>query len=59
MHDRDEAGWKSTFKAPFHKEIPMTELERDTFASYSALNMPLISRTCRRSCGSDAGVQEE
>ncbi len=41
MHDRDEVGWKGTFKAPFHAEIPMTEVERDTFAHYSALNMPL------------------
>lgn len=40
-HDRDEAGWKSTFKAPFHAEIPMSEVERDTFAKYSAINMPL------------------
>lgn len=41
MHDRDETGWKSTFKAPFHLEIPMTEVERDTFAAYSAINMPM------------------
>lgn len=41
MHDRDETGWKSTFKSPFHSEIPMSEVERDTFARYSALNMPL------------------
>lgn len=41
MHDRDRTGWESTFKAPFHKEIPMSEIERQTFASYSALNMPL------------------
>lgn len=41
MHERDRTGWKGTFKAPFHTEIPMTEVERDTFASYSALNMPL------------------
>ncbi|MDJ0631386.1 MAG: hypothetical protein QNJ44_24250 [Rhodobacter sp.] len=41
MHDRDEVGWKGTFKAPFHAEIPMTEVERDTFARYSAINMPL------------------
>lgn len=41
MHDRDEAGWRGIFKAPFHAEIPMTERERDTFASYSALNLPL------------------
>ncbi|MDJ0637875.1 MAG: hypothetical protein QNJ20_03500 [Paracoccaceae bacterium] len=41
MHNRDETGWRGTFKAPFHKEIPMTETERDTFARYSAINMPL------------------
>ncbi|MDH3265242.1 MAG: hypothetical protein OEM24_14745 [Paracoccaceae bacterium] len=41
MHRRDETGWRGTFKSPFHSEIPMTELERDTFAHYSALNMPL------------------
>ena len=41
MHDRDEAGWRSTFKAPFHLEIPMTETERDTFSAYSAINMPM------------------
>jgi len=41
MHDRDEIGWKGTFKSPFHSEIPMTEVERDTFAGYSATNMPL------------------
>jgi hypothetical protein len=41
MHRRDETGWRGTFKSPFHSEIPMTELERDTFARYSALNMPL------------------
>ncbi len=40
-HDRDEIGWKGTFKTPFHAEISMTEIERDTFASYSALNLPL------------------
>ena len=41
MHERDRTGWEGTFKAPFHKEIPMTEVERQTFANYSALNMPL------------------
>lgn len=41
MHDRDLAGWEGTFKAPFHTEIPMSEVERKTFAAYSALNMPL------------------
>jgi hypothetical protein len=41
MHRRDETGWRGTFKSPFHSEIPMTDVERDTFANYSALNMPL------------------
>lgn len=41
MHDRDEVGWKGTFKSPFHSELPMSEVERDTFANYSAINMPL------------------
>jgi len=41
MHDRDEAGWRSTFKAPFHIEIPMSEVGRDTFSAYSAINMPM------------------
>ena len=40
-HDRDETGWKGTFKSPFHMEIRMSEVERDTFARYSAINMPL------------------
>jgi hypothetical protein len=41
MQDRDETSWRGTFKAPFHAEIPMTEDERNTFAHYSAINMPL------------------
>lgn len=41
MQRRDRAGWEGTFKAPFHAEIPMTEVERATFAEYSAINMPL------------------
>ncbi|WEX10806.1 hypothetical protein [Chelativorans sp. AA-79] len=40
-HDRDTEGWRSVFKAPFHKELPMTEKERETFARYSAINMPI------------------
>jgi len=40
-HDRDTEGWRSIFKAPFHKELPMTEKERETFARYSAINMPI------------------
>lgn len=41
MQDRDEVSWLGTFKSPFHAEIPMSDVERATFASYSALNMPL------------------
>ena len=41
MHKRDETGWRGTFKAPFHTEIPMSDIERHTFARYSAINMPL------------------
>lgn len=40
-HDRDTEGWRSIFKAPFHKELPMDEKERETFARYSAINMPI------------------
>ena len=40
-HDRDVTGWLGTFKSPFHSEIPMTEIERETFSHYSAINMPM------------------
>lgn len=40
-HDRDVTGWLSTFKSPFHSEIPMSETERETFSHYSAINMPM------------------
>lgn len=41
MQRRDEEGWLSTFKSPFHREIKMSDAERRTFANYSALNMPM------------------
>lgn len=41
MHDRNVEGWRSTFKSPFHKEIKMTDKEKETFARYSAINMPM------------------
>ncbi|MGB5558638.1 MAG: hypothetical protein WBN04_11580 [Paracoccaceae bacterium] len=41
MQDRDQTGWESTFKSPFHSEIPMTASERAAFVDYSVLNMPL------------------
>lgn len=40
-HDRDKTGWMQTFRAPFHREIPMSPTEIETFARYSELNMPL------------------
>lgn len=39
--DRDARGWKGTFEVPFHKEIELTEKEQETFANYSAINMPV------------------
>ena len=42
---RDADGWRAIFKAPFHKEIRMTPAERETFALYSAANMPLPTET--------------
>lgn len=41
VHDRETEGWRSVFKSPFHKELAMTEKERETFARYSAINMPI------------------
>ena len=39
--DRDLEGWHNMFRSPFHKELKMTERERDEFARYSAINMPM------------------
>ena len=41
MQRRDRAGWLSTFASPFHKVIEITPLEREIFADYSAINMPM------------------
>jgi hypothetical protein len=41
MQDRDEQGWRNIFESPFHRELGMSPTERETFARYSALNMPL------------------
>lgn len=38
---RDVQGWRGTFDAPFHNGIQLSEKERETFASYSAINMPV------------------
>jgi len=40
-HERDAEGWRAVFKSPFHSELPMTAKERETFALYSAINMPI------------------
>lgn len=41
VHDRDAEGWRAIFKSPFHAELPMTPVQRETFARYSAINMPV------------------
>lgn len=41
MIERDVQGWLGTFETPFHREVEMTEKERETFARYSAINMPM------------------
>jgi hypothetical protein len=39
--DRDLEGWRNTFRTPFHRELDMNARERETFARYSAVNMPM------------------
>lgn len=39
--DRDAQGWRNMFLSPFHRGIKMTAQERETFARYSALSMPM------------------
>lgn len=39
--DRDVQGWRNIFLSPFHREMKMTEQEREEFARYSAINMPM------------------
>lgn len=38
---RDDQGWRNMFLSPFHRELKMTPQEREEFARYSALNMPM------------------
>ncbi|HSB19696.1 MAG TPA: hypothetical protein VLD85_06815 [Anaeromyxobacteraceae bacterium] len=38
---RDEQGWRNMFLSPFHRELKMSPREREEFARYSALNMPM------------------
>ena len=41
VHERDAEGWRAIFRSPFHKELPMSPVQRETFARYSAINMPV------------------
>ena len=41
MQRRDRNGWLVIFASPFHKDIPMSQTQREIFADYSALNMPM------------------
>ena len=39
--DRDVQAWRNVFMSPFHRELKLTPQEREEFARYSALNMPM------------------
>ena len=41
MQQRDVQGWRSVFLSPFHRGMKMTAQQRETFARYSAINMPM------------------
>jgi hypothetical protein len=41
MQQRDVQGWRSVFLSPFHRNLKMTTQQRETFARYSAINMPM------------------
>ncbi len=41
MQRRNAQGWRNMFLSPFHRELKMTAQEREEFARYSALNMPM------------------
>jgi len=38
---RDVQGWRNVFLSPFHREMKMSPQEREEFARYSAINMPM------------------
>jgi len=38
---RPVQGWRNMFLSPFHRELQMSPQEREEFARYSALNMPM------------------
>jgi len=39
--DRDAQAWRNIFLSPFHRQMKMSQQEREEFARYSALNMPM------------------
>jgi hypothetical protein len=39
--DRQLQGWRNIFLSPFHRELKMSPQEREEFARYSAINMPM------------------
>lgn len=41
MQDRELQGWRNMFLSPFHRELKMSPQEREEFARYSNLNMPM------------------
>ena len=41
MQDRSFQAWMNMFQSPFHREMKMTQQEREEFSRYSALNMPM------------------
>ena len=41
MQMRDVQGWRNMYLSPFHRELKASPQEREEFARYSALNMPM------------------
>ena len=39
--DRAVQAWRNIFLSPFHRELKMSPQEREEFARYSTLNMPM------------------
>jgi hypothetical protein len=39
--ERDVQAWLNMFQSPFHRELKLTKQEREEFARYSAINMPM------------------
>jgi hypothetical protein len=39
--DRGVQAWLNMFESPFHREMKMTQQEREEFSHYSAINMPM------------------